>query len=565
MNLSIQNRLTLGTLFLYALMLFSVVLGLFYLVRVDDESKAVLADNYESVRHLHGMHAELDRTDAEKPLAIIGIDSLVHAQEANITEPGEQAATAGLRSHFEAWKQDTTASSTSAQAMRGDIDHLLRLNLDAIAHKSDLAQDNARHALFWLFLSAILILMVGLGFSVAFPSVMSAPIVRLKEAAQQLSAHNYRHRIPPFRMKELDELATAFNHMASELEAYDNSNLARLMAEKNRAEAVINSLRDPSIGVAPDGHVLFANRPALDLLGMHEADIVGQRVIELAQRNPLLAQMLQANQGRPIRANVMGEEQFFIASSLPVESEKGPLGTLHVLQNITVFHERDRAKTDFLATISHELKTPLASSDIGLTLLERAGAEPLSTEQRAIVSDLRKDHQRLTRIVGELLDLAQAETGHIRLNMGEPLVPTIIADALDAVRSAAQQKNIRFDTRIHLDDARVRADSDKSVWVLVNLLSNAVRHSPEGGIISINAQRQEHQVAITVSDQGPGIPAEEQGRVFQRFAPGITAPHGSGLGLSIAREFMSAMGGYIAFDKSSTTGASFTLHFLPAR
>ena len=560
MRLSIQNRLTLGSLFLYALMLFGVVLGLVYLVRVDDESKAVLADNYESVRHLHGMHTELDGATTDHTSAFIGVDSLLAAQEKNITEPGEQAITAQLRADFERWKTDSTA----ALAVRADIDHLLRLNLDAIARKSALAQDNARHALFWLFLAAIMIILVGLGFSVAFPSVMSAPIVRLKEAAQQLAAHNYRHRIPPFRMKELDELATAFNHMAGELEAYDNSNLARLMAEKNRAEAVINSLRDPSIGVALDGHVLFANRPALELLGMREADLVGQRAVDVAQRNPLLAQILEGAQGKPIRANLIGQEQFFLASSLPVEGDKGPLGTLHVLQNITVFHERDRAKTDFLATISHELKTPLASSDIGLTLLERAGADPLSTEQRAIVTDLRKDHQRLTRIVGELLDLAQAETGHIRLNMGEPLVPTIIADALDAVKAAAQQKNIRFDTRIHLDDARARADADKAVWVLVNLLSNAVRHSPEGGIISINARCQEHQVAITVSDQGPGIPAEEQARVFQRFAPGTTAPHGSGLGLSIAREFMSAMGGYIAFDKS-TTGASFTLHFLPAR
>jgi signal transduction histidine kinase len=565
MKLSIQNRLTLGTLFLYALMLFSVVLGLFYLVRVDDGSKAVLADNYESVRHLHGMHTELDGVEAQKSMAIIGIDSLLSSQEANLTEPGEQAATAELRRHFEDWKADTSVAFISAQAMRGDIDHLLRLNLDAIARKSELAEDNARHALFWLFLSAILILMVGLGFSVAFPSVMSAPIVRLKEAAKQLSVHNYRHRIPPFRMKELDELATAFNEMASELEAYDNSNLARLMAEKNRAEAVINSLRDPSIGVAPDGHVLFANRPALDLLGMHEADIVGQRATDVVQRNAVLAQVLQGTQGRPIRANVMGEEQFFLASSLPVESDKGPLGTLYVLQNITVFHERDRAKTDFLATISHELKTPLASSDIGLTLLERAGAEPLSTEQHAIVADLRKDQKRLTRIVGELLDLAQAETGHIRLNMSEPGVPAIVADAMDAVKSAAQQKGIRFDTRIHLDDARVRADADKAVWVLVNLLSNAVRHSPDDGVISINAQHTNDHVAITVSDQGSGIPMEEQDRVFQRFSPGRRTSQGSGLGLSIAREFMQAMGGSIALDRTYTTGASFTLHFLPAR
>src|SRR5204863_5708479 len=151
----------------------------------------------------------------------------------------------------------------------------------AIAHKSDLAGSNARRALFWLFLLAVLITLVGLGFSVAFPTVMSAPIVRLKEAVTQLAAHNYRHRIPPFKMKELDELASAFNDMAQELEVYENSNLARIMAEKNRAEAVINSLQDASIGIDNEGTVLFANRQALDLLALPASKLVGRAATEV--------------------------------------------------------------------------------------------------------------------------------------------------------------------------------------------------------------------------------------------------------------------------------------------
>lgn len=555
MSPSIKTRLTLGSLFLFALMMTSVVLGLYYLIAVDDEAKAVLADNYDSVRHIHGMHGELDRLPSGRQAAIAGIDSLLRAQEHNITEAGEQALTVDLRKHFDAWRADTTVG---IQLMRHDLDALLDLNLTAIQRKSETAKVNAGHALFWLFLLAILITLIGLGFSVAFPTVMSAPIVRLKEAVQQLAEHNYRHRIPPFKMRELDDLASAFNQMAAELEAYDYSNLARLMTEKNRAEAVINTLKDASIGVDMNGVVLFANRPALDLLGLRDDQFVGHEAREVNGRHALLNMILHAEKGRVIEH----EKRYLLPSSLPIQGAKGLLGTLHIVQDITSFQERDRAKTDFLATISHELKTPLASSDIGLTLLERKSGASLSSEQRAIVSDLRKDHQRLVRIVGELLHLAQAETGHIRLHVTETPVADIVQGAMDAVRSGAQQKDIRFEVRT-FPGLRARADADKAMWVLVNLLSNAVRHSPQSGIISIVSANGDDRVAITVTDQGPGIPAHQRVSIFERFAQGGD-PKGTGLGLSIAREFMRAMGGGISLD-TTTGGASFTLHFPTAR
>lgn len=550
MSPSIRTRLTLGSLFLFALMMLSVVLGLYYLIAVDDEAKAVLADNYDSVRHIQGMQTELERDTAERAASITGIDSLLRAQERNITEEGEQALTARLRTDFEAWRARTT---NDAHALHRDLNALLDLNLKAIARKSEAAKVNSGHALFWLFLLAVLITLIGLGFSVAFPTVMAAPIVRLKEAVQELAAHNYRHRIPPFRLRELDELAMGFNRMAAELERYDNSNLARLMTEKSRAEAVINTLKDASIGVDNNGTVLFANQQALDLLGVNEERIVGHSAQEVAERNTLWKAVLQAEKGRVIEH----DQRYLLPGAFAITGAKGALGTLYMVQDITRFQERDRAKTDFLATISHELKTPLASSDIGLTLLEREGS-PLNEQQRAILSDLRKDHQRLVRIVGELLDMAQAESGHIRLRVTDTSLLDVIQAAMDSVRSSAVQKNVRFDLRVN-GPQRAHVDPDKAVWVLVNLLSNAVRHSPEGGLVSIGSVNDNGMLAVTVTDQGPGIPEARRASLFDRFAPSGD-PKGTGLGLSIAREFMRAMGGSITLE-STTDGASFTLRF----
>ena len=107
----------------------------------------------------------------------------------------------------------------------------------------------------------------------------------------------------------------------------------------------------------------------------------------------------------------------------------------------------------------------------------------------------------------------------------------------------------------------VRADADKAVWVLVNLLSNAIKHSPAEGIITITSSQQESWEVLTVGDQGPGIPVDEQDNIFQRFAKGSSANQGTGLGLSIAREFMQAMGGSITYDRTAGSGATFSLHF----
>lgn len=563
MALSIRDRLTLGSLFLYGMMLFSVVLGIVYLIRLDDGSKAILQDNHDSVRHIQGILRALDNAGTETGSSTLAMDSLIAAQEKNITEEGEAQATADLRTHFNNWRTDPSEAATST--LRHDLDVLLELNLKAIERKSARSIDIAAHALFWFFLLAILIALVGLGFSVAFPAVVSTPIVRLKEAAQQLAAHNYRHRIPRFRMKELNELANSFNDMAAELEKYEHSNLAQLMMEKNRAEAVVNSLQDASIGVDPQGLVLFANRQALELFGLSHMNVLGQPANDLAKHSDLLRHVLGPENGRPFKTTRNGREEHYAAASVTIAGPDGVLGQLHVVRNITLYQQRDQAKTNFLATISHELKTPLASTDIGLTLLEREGKDTLSHGQHAILSDLRLDHQRLTRIVGELLDLAQAESGNIRVQLTELTLEQVVQDALAAVKVSAQQKDILFAVRTNDNDTHVRADADKAVWVLVNLLSNAVRHSPERGVVTIETSSLNGEVTLNIMDQGPGISPAEQDRLFERFAPGASKQHNTGLGLSIAREFMQAMGGTIAYDRTFTSGASFTLTFAPAR
>lgn len=550
--MSIRQRLTLGTFFLFALLLLSAGLGIFQLGRLAADTRAILKDNYETARYVQDMQKALlegDRT---------AFESTLRKQEGNITEPGEADVTARLRSDIRAWGTDSAAERRIQQALHA----ILALNLDAMERKNAAALATAQRSRLWLWGIAALVLVLGLAFSLGFPKLITRPIQRLRHAVEEVSGGNYRHRVPSFRSDELGALSEAFNEMAAKLEQWESSNLARVMTEKTRAEAVINSLQDASIGLDEQGNVLFANQEALVLLAMTEADIVGKPGKEAARSSDLLRVLLFGNGQAPLKIVKDGREQFYTMDRVPITRGAEQLGTVVVVRNITPFEEKDRAKTHFLATISHELKTPLASTDIGLSLLERAQAGQLTADQAAIVSDLRKDHQRLVRIVSELLDLAQVETGTIRVTVSDHALERLIEDALAEVKVAAHQKDIRFARQTSPAEVLVHADPDKAVWVLVNVLSNAIRHSPHGGVIALESRIRIGHVELSIADQGPGVPAPDIGRLFRRFAPGSSGQSGTGLGLSIAREFMQAMGGSISYAPRGSGGANFVITFM---
>ncbi|MBK8498509.1 MAG: HAMP domain-containing protein [Flavobacteriales bacterium] len=548
--MSIRQRLTLGTLFLFALLLLSAGLGIFQLGRLARDAQEILKDNYETARYVQEMQQALQQGDRS------AFETALKKQEANITEPGEAELTANLRSDFANWTSDSAATDR----LHKDLQEVLDLNLSAIDRKNTEAMATAQRARGWLWGIAALVLVVGLIFSLGFPRIITRPIQRLQHAVEEISEGNYRHRVPAFRGDELGSLAEAFNAMSARLEQWESSNLARVMTEKTRAEAVLNSLEDAGIGTDEQGSILFVNRKATELLGMAEAELTGRSASAVAERNDLLRHVLGNNGNAPFKAVIDGREQFFAGVRFPIEGPTGNLGTVYLLRNITPFQERDEAKTRFLATITHELKTPLASSDIGLSLLERGGAK--TEQQSAILADLRKDHQRLVRIVSELLDMAQVESGKVRLAMADHALADIVRDATDALHANAEARLISIEIRIDPEDLRVHADGEKATWALINILSNALRFAPERSSITIAGETGKNQVTLSITDRGPGLSDEQRAHLFERFGP--HSGTGTGLGLSIARDLMRAMGGDIQLQSSSERGSVFTLRFAHA-
>jgi len=563
MALKLKSKVALGVAFLFALLLLVGVISFFYFNQIGTDSNDVVKDNYKSVEYGRKMLDALNTWEKQRDSARLLFDSNLVAQENNITERGEKDVTAALRQDYNRFLQHDDSMSLQL-AMQKNINRIIQLNLNAINEKNQASQQAVESAKKIISAIITLCLLIGFTFIVNFPGLIANPIIKLTEGIKAIANKNYSQRIHLERKDEFGDLARAFNDMAEQLDEYEHSNLAKIMFEKKRAETVINSMKDASIGIDKSGTVLFANEQALQLLNMKEADIVGQRKEEVQKRNDLFRFLTTEENSMPFKIVVNEKENFFTKENIEIHQDKENVGHVIVLKNITPYKELDVAKTNFIATISHELKTPLASSDFSLRLLEDERIGTLTPEQKELVQSLKDDNQRLLRILSELLDMSQVESGKIRLTIQPVQVNDIISKALASVQNAAREKNIQIKQQIGEKLPNIQADPEKAVWIINNFLTNAIRYSAENDHIVVKALLSDQQhVEIGVQDFGIGIEAGLQKKVFDRFfrVPGIREKKGTGLGLAISKDFADAMNGEIGVTSEPGRGSYFFCRF----
>lgn len=220
--------------------------------------------------------------------------------------------------------------------------------------------------------------------------------------------------------------------------------------------------------------------------------------------------------------------------------------------------KRDRDKTNLIATVSHEIKTPIAAIKLSTKLLEDSRVGSLNEEQRQLIQNIKEDTMRVLKITTEVLNMAQMESGKIQLNIHPSNPKQIIDYAIEATHMQAEHKHIKFE--LLLDKALPTVDSDieKSAWVMVNLLSNAIRYSPENNKIVISILTHEHTVEFSVQDFGNGIEHQYLNKIFDRYFQVPGSKPGTGLGLAISKQFIEAQGGKIWAESKIGNGSKFS-------
>jgi len=347
------------------------------------------------------------------------------------------------------------------------------------------------------------------------------------------------------------------------LDDYENSNLAQIIFQKRRVDAVINTMHDPIIGLDENGRILFANKEAIAILGVHERGLIGQYAPDVALTNDLLRTLLKTDTGhKPLKIFFQDRESYFIKETLEIKADDTLIGSAIVLKNVTEFKELDSAKTNFIATISHELKTPISSIKMGLKLLEDERVGTTNEEQRKLLVGIKEDSNRLLNITTELLDLTQVESGKINLKMQPTDPKEVVQFAYDTVRFQAEQKQVQIEVLYGPDLPNLLIDKEKTTWVLVNLLSNAIRYSPENKEIRMQVRKEANSIIFSVQDFGKGIDPKYKDRIFEKY---FKMPdgnvQGTGLGLAISKEFIEAQQGNIEVQSIPGKGTTFDVMF----
>jgi len=576
--MKIKTKLRLGFGFLFLIVIFFGAVSLFFINGISESSKVILRNNYESLNYTRNMRAILD--ESSLPLPFDAAESFrreLNNEAGNITEKGEKEVVGSLTSVFAHLIAGSSSLSEKQQAERQIRRHLRRIdeiNMQAIVRKNEVAQQSVRRSIILMSATGAVTFLILFSFIVNFPGFVANPLREVLEGIREISKRNYRQRLLFRTNDEFSELASAFNEMAGRLNEWENSNLAKVLSEKSRIEAIIEQMQDAIIGLNEKQEVLFINAVAEQVLNLKSEEVEGRNAADLISKNDLFNHVLSNNKmNNLLKIYTDGKESYFqrekIAISVPnldepaesslVHSRK-PVGTVYVLRNITQFKELDEAKTNFIATVSHELKTPISSIKMSLKLLRDERVGSMNEEQYELIQHIGEDIDRLLNITSELLDLSQVETGNIQLNFTDADPNEIVSYAIDAVKMQAEQKNIQLEVISRRTHPRVYADLEKTAWVLINFLSNALRYSQERSRVVIQVIAAGEYLEFSVRDFGKGIDEQYKKKLFDRYfqvPTDGTNKSGSGLGLAISKDFIEAQKGEIFVESELGAGSRF--------
>jgi NtrC-family two-component system sensor histidine kinase KinB len=578
--MNLKTKITLGFLAMLVLLLSIGGYSYYSLRQLDRASRGVLRANLYSMELGQTMLRALDQLGQPAPVDTAGTAQFAAAlreESHNVTEPGEQRVVDELQRYFRLLGQPAQAgvAATTPVTLRRLTNQMIELNTKAIAQKIAQANRRADRANDNQLIILTVAVLLALALVASVPEAAVQPLRKLTAALDHATERNFSASIPRESHDEFGQVALAFNRMLGQLREYRTSTAAELITARNRAASIVNTLDEGLLLLDENRQILLANPVMCELLGLPADKLVGRPASIVRLENDLLQTMLlpldAPNREAAVAAAPLlhiaqrGEEAFYrlavqdLVSFNEVSEKTEFVGQMLTLRNVSDFKKLDQMKSNFLATVSHELKTPLSSINLNTKLLQD---ERLPADERLrVTGHIRQETQRLQRMVAELLDVSRLDLGTgIQLDVRPTNLAEVLGYATATVQPQVADKQLHLDVQLSPGLPAVRADVEKSTWVLINLMANAIRYSPVGGTLTVQAIPTGGMVQVSVQDHGPGIAAENHEKIFQRFAqiPDKTGYRGgSGLGLSIAREFITAQGGRLWVESELGSGSCF--------
>ncbi len=612
--MKIKTQIFLGFSFILVLTLFLAGAFVYSLGSLSNASEKVLKENYRSIKASEELVLSLSKMDQIMSRVCLGKNynedilleilnserKLFHNNlkilSEHITEPSEGSLVQSLQEEYalyESYIDMFRHSSDRVSLYFGSLqrqNEILRetsTNLNSLNHAALSRKDSEAQKLYFrvniyvVVLAVLLMVITGI-FLYKIPQHIVQPIVDLTKKIKAISSGNYDQQIEVESESELGDLLTAFNDMSIKLREYEMSNLNEIIAQKSRIESIIKSVNDGLIILNERQEIILVNGAGLAIMGEEEGSLVGKRAKDIALENEVMRELLLTVHGNDRSSNSSeqnetysnflklpkGENEYayFTKDVVPVydnkkDSNRKFLGYILFLKDVTAFKKSDEAKSNFIAVVSHELKTPLSAINMSLMLLQDQRFGDLNEEQSKITGSMKGEVQRLIKMVGELLDLSKVESGNIILDRKPVAAELLVEYSKAPIELQMKEKNLRLEQLVEPNLPEINVDAEKISWVLINFLTNAVRYSPPGGLIRIEVLRRGEDIEFAVVDKGPGIEEEHIPKVFNRFVQftvdGKRNKSGLGLGLAISKEVIDEHKGSIGVSSQLGQGSRF--------
>ncbi|MDR3644446.1 MAG: ATP-binding protein [Clostridia bacterium] len=572
------------------------------MVLLQRSVNGLMTDNYISISAMEGARNALDE---QKYAALSYLDlnddaginrysaqdqafqKAFQTERDDVTEPGEQKIVnmvvsdyAELRREFSIFEniRDVSGKVKSAAYFKdtmepqidkvgSELDQITTLNQNAMFHKKSAVAENAGTSLFVILAISLIAVTGGFLLSRYLVNRFLGPVHLLTESISKVRAGELNISLDVKTGDETEKLIHEFNEMISRLSAYEKSTMGSLMDEKNKSVAIVKSIFDPLIVLDSNYKIVMANSACEQFFEFSESKSLGRHFLE-AIRNGELFNFITNSMESPdaVCEKVLYFEKengyylnVIVTKNLDAELNRAN-GCIVLMQNVTGFKELERIKTDFVATVSHEFKTPLTSIIMGASMLEGGNLGALNGEQMDVVKTVIEDGEKLSGFVNELLEVSRLESGRAVYSFEPCALSAIVESSVRQFAETAQRENVTIVNDVDENLPFVNADFERVTWVMNNLLSNALKYTKSGDFITIGTRMKDGFIETSVKDTGDGIPPEYLDRIFNKFVQvkghDIEA-RGTGLGLAVAKEIVTAHRGEISVESEMDAGSTF--------
>ncbi len=432
------------------------------------------------------------------------------------------------------------------------------------------AKQTSDEAIIAVLFSALIAVGLSIITMIQFTRRIIEPAEKLTETVNQIGRGRLDLKIDIKTNDEIGELSREFNKMTERLRKYEELNIEKLISEKQKSETIVEGISDAIVVCDSESNIQLINHSAEELLDVEENDVIGKKVNDCIRDDRVL-EIFQSPRNAAVLSQPYlqfkhhGRQVFLRPRVSEIPSLHGGRGGLVlILQDVTQFKELDKMKSDFMAAVSHEFRTPLTSINMSVDILNQRLLGPLTQSQEDIVASCKQDCERLTKLVKDLLQLSKLESGKFEVRKDLIDLSKIIESSIQPLQLPFKEKDVILKFIPEDQPSLLIGDEQQLSWVVSNLLNNALRYTNPGGKVEIKLRRDGGNIILHVSDTGRGIPPEYIDKIFDKFVQvkqTLDATPGSvGLGLAIVKEIVEMYEGKIRVESEVNKGSTFSIY-----